>query len=135
MNFHCIDGDCEYPCESCIAAGANINFEDVPKGLTEAEKKQFQHDFYKKAEKFREEIKIETLKKAALKYQEPFNPSSWTIEELAKHAMAENYDQQNYIYGMYQRLIEQEKKIKFYENRFSLISNYLDGMMKMKEAK
>lgn len=51
------------------------------------------------------------MRKAAKKYKEPFNPASWTIEELAKYAMAENYDQQNYIYGMYERLLSQEKEI------------------------
>jgi hypothetical protein len=73
---------------------------------------QLNHPFYKEAEAFRKEIERETMQKAAVKYPEPFNPFSWTIEKLAKHAMAENYDQQNYIYGMYQVMIEQEKEIK-----------------------
>ena len=60
--------------------------------------RQLDHQFYKDADAFRDEIKAATMRKAAKKYKEPFNPASWTIEELAKHAMAENYDQQNYIY-------------------------------------
>jgi hypothetical protein len=73
---------------------------------------QLNHPFYKEAEAFRKEIEKETMQKAAVKYPEPFNPFNWTIEKLAKHAMAENYDQQNYIYGMYQVMVEQEKEIK-----------------------
>lgn len=62
--------------------------------------RQLDHPFYKKVDDFRDEIKQETLLKASEKYTEPFNPASWTIEQLGKHAMAENYDQGNYIVGL-----------------------------------
>jgi hypothetical protein len=75
--------------------------------------KQLNHPFYKDADAFRNEIKMETLKKAAVKYPEPFNPFKWTITQLGKHAMAENYDQQNYIYGMFVRLQAQETTINY----------------------
>jgi predicted N-formylglutamate amidohydrolase len=91
---------------------------------------QLDHLFYKEAEDFREDIKMETMKKASVKYNEPFNPASWTIEQLAKHAMAENYDQQNYIFGMYQRLIEQEKEI---ERLKEMIGNKNDTIIKTNE--
>jgi hypothetical protein len=116
MSFYCYSGDCEKQCEACETK-PNINFEDIPSIYTKEEKMQFEHEFYKKAENFREEIKVATLKKAALKYKEPFNPSSWTIDQLAKHAMAENYDQQNYIYGMYERLLAQEAEITLLKNK------------------
>ena len=69
-------------------------------------------------DKFRESIKLETLKKAAEKYPEPFNPEKWTTEELARHAMAENYDQSNYIYGMYERMQQLEKERDKYKGLF-----------------
>jgi hypothetical protein len=90
------------PCKDC-------------KELQEKLIKQLEHPFYKGAKEFRKEIENETMVKAAKKYKEPFNPFSWTIEELAKHAMAENYDQQNYIFGMYEvmkQLEAENEKLK-----------------------
>lgn len=80
-------------------------------GIDSSLKRQLEHPFYKRVDDFRNEIKLETLEKAAVKYPEPFNPNSWSIEQLAKHAMAENYDQGNYIVGMYERMVAQEDKI------------------------
>lgn len=76
--------------------------------------KQLNHPFYAASHEFRAEVELETMKKAAKKYPEPFNPHSWTNEQLAKHAMAENYDQQNYIFGMFE-------KLKWYESELAKI--------------
>jgi hypothetical protein len=65
-------------------------------------RRQLEHSFYNRTDQFREDVKQETLVKAAKKYPEPFNPFNWTIYQLAKHAMAENYDQGNYINGLYE---------------------------------
>ncbi len=78
-------------------------------------KRQLEHPFYKESDQFREGIKMATLKKAAEKYPEPFNQSNWTIKQLAEHAMAENYDQQNYIFGMYERMQQLEKEVEFHK--------------------
>lgn len=64
-------------------------------------KEQLNHWFYKESDEFREGIKMEQLAKAAEKYPKPFEPTDWTARELVTHAMQENYDQQNYIYGLY----------------------------------
>lgn len=69
---------------------------------------QLNHPFYKRTDQFREEVKYETLVKASKKYPEPFNPDSWSSYQLAKHAMAENYDQGNYINGLYERIVKLE---------------------------
>jgi hypothetical protein len=74
--------------------------------------KQLAHPFYKRVDEFRDEVKREALLKAADKYPEPFNPQSWTSEQLAKHAMAENYDQGNYIIGLYDKCVELEERLK-----------------------
>lgn len=110
---------CNYRCDYCNKETYG-NYNACPRCLQKGAMKEINHNlqqqlihpFYKDAESFREEVKMETMKKAAEKYNEPFNPASWTIEELAKHAMAENYDQQNYIYGMYERLQVQEQRIE-----------------------
>jgi hypothetical protein len=72
---------------------------------------QLNNPFYKRTEMFRDQIKMETMEKAAKKYPEPFNPDSWTTYMLAHHAMAENYDQGNYINGLYERAIKLENVI------------------------
>lgn len=116
----------EKPCKKCGGDRVEKKFYNHELGFVcrckdcESEraafKKQLDHPFYLAAEEFREGIKQETLLKASKKYKEPFNPESWTIEQLAKHAMAENYDQQNYIYGMYERLMSLEKELEFARN-------------------
>lgn len=69
----------------------------------EALQMQLDHPFYKRVDKFREEVKADTLAKASKKYDEPFNPQSWSVRQLGWHAMAENYDQSNYIVGLMER--------------------------------
>lgn len=114
----------------------NINYEDTPKdNFRETLQKQLDHPFYKKADAFRNEIKRETLEKAAKKYNEPFNPNSWSIEQLAKHAMAENYDQTNYIYGMYERLQQQEEAIKTSNLKENEIIRILNGALVLNDPK
>jgi hypothetical protein len=96
----------------------------------EALQKQLEHPFYKRAEEFRNGVKMETMEKAAKKYKEPFNPASWTSEELAKHAMAENYDQENYIFGLYEALKASEQKAVMLKDRIQracvIMENELD---------
>lgn len=90
------------------ALGGNFdNTSLVPSPLAQ----QLAHPFYKRTDELRTEVKMETLKKAAEKYPEPFNPHSWTAEQLVKHAMAENYDQSNYINGLYEKLVEIKKNL------------------------
>jgi hypothetical protein len=96
--------------------------------------RQLDHKFYKDADAFRNGVKMETLKKAAQKYPEPFNPASWTIEELAKHAMAENYDQQNYIYGMYERLTTLERENAELESLYNKRCTEIEGLMQKLEG-
>lgn len=76
----------------------------------ESLQKQLDHPFYKRVDDFRDEVKQETLLKASEKYPEPFNPGSWSIKQLGKHAMSENYDQGNYIVG----LMDVAEKLKVY---------------------
>lgn len=72
---------------------------------------QLEHDFYKRTDAFRDQVKLEALTKAAEKYPEPFNPDSWSSEQLARHAMAENYDQSNYINGLYEKLQKTKQEL------------------------
>ncbi|MFS0784767.1 hypothetical protein [Bacillus sp. 1P06AnD] len=82
--------------------------------------KHLTHPLYRQAESYRETIRREQIIKGSEKYVEPFNPSSWTVQQLADHAMQENVDQAHYIYGMKKRMEEQEIYIKELEGKLSL---------------
>lgn len=86
--------------------------------------RQLNNPFYKRVDEFREEVKREQFAKAVKKYNEPFNPDSWTGEELARHAMQENYDQSVYITGLMDRVVKQEKTIEFLLGTLSSIANH-----------
>jgi len=60
--------------------------------------------FYRECDDYREVQRLGQIKKGADKYPEPFNPNSWSGEELLAHAMQENVDQAHYIYGTYKKL-------------------------------
>lgn len=74
---------------------------------------QLNHPFYQEVDNYRNEIKLGTMKKAAVKYDEPFDPESWTSDELSDHAMMENYDQSVYITGLRDRCRKLENMMKF----------------------
>lgn len=74
---------------------------------------QLNHPFYQDVEEFRNEVKAETMIKAAEKYDEPFDPASWTGDELANHAMMENYDQSVYITGLRDHCRKLESMMRF----------------------
>jgi hypothetical protein len=103
MEFKCFDEDfngirCKEQCEACTEARI----------MRETEKKHehLNSPFYKRSENFRAEVKRGQILKGAEKYHEPFNPRSWTAEELLVHAMQENVDQEHYQYGLYEKLVE-----------------------------
>jgi hypothetical protein len=107
MKFKCISEDlsgerCEKQCEACESAYKRLE-----------EKRKHEHlssPFYKRSEDFRANVKRGQILKGAKKYPEPFNPHSWTAEELLVHAMQENVDQEHYQYGLYEKIIELEKE-------------------------
>lgn len=72
-----------------------------------------QNPFYKREKEFREYMERQQTIKGFEEYPEPFNPASWSNEELIEHAMAENVYQSRYIYGMYERMQVQEQEIQY----------------------
>lgn len=74
-------------------------------------RKHLQHPFYYRANEYREEQRRGQILKGAAKYPEPFKPENWSPKELLAHAMQENIDQGHYIYGLYEKIEEQVKKI------------------------
>lgn len=66
--------------------------------------KHLKHPFYDEANEYREMVRNEQILKGAEKYPEPFNPFSWTPEQLIQHFMQENVDQSHYAFGLYQQI-------------------------------
>lgn len=84
--------------------------------------KHLTHPFYKEVEDYVLEVSREQILKGAAKYTEPFDPDSWTGEELANHAMQENRDQAVYITGMRTKMRQQERRIKELEIEVASLS-------------
>jgi hypothetical protein len=74
--------------------------------------KHLNNPFYKTVKENVEKFAMQQILKGAETYPEPFNPDSWTEEELYEHNMQELADAQNYSTGMFDRLIKQRKEIE-----------------------
>lgn len=61
--------------------------------------------FYEEARNLWTATQEEQIEKGILKYREPFNPFSWSPEQLLKHAIQENVDQLHYMVGLYQLIV------------------------------
>jgi hypothetical protein len=56
--------------------------------------------FYKKALALFTKTQESQIEKGLKKYPEPFNPHSWTPEELLNHALEETVDLTHYLVGL-----------------------------------
>ncbi len=74
--------------------------------------KHFNHPFYQTVKENVEKFRMSQIEKGAETYPEPFNPDSWTEEQLYEHSMQELADAQNYNTGMLDRMIKQRKEIE-----------------------
>lgn len=73
--------------------------------------------FYKKALQLFTRTQEAQIQKGMEKYPEPFNPHSWTPEELLNHALEETVDLTHYLVGLKELLDEKDKEIEKYKNR------------------
>lgn len=96
-------------CSDCMEKAANIQ-------------KHLDHPFYAEVKEYVDEVEHQQILKGAEKYPEPYNPNSWTGEELALHAMQELRDGQVYVTGMRQRMLKQEKIITSLKMHLSRIA-------------
>jgi hypothetical protein len=67
--------------------------------------------FYKKALTLFTKTQETQIKKGLEKYPEPFNPHSWTPEELLNHALEETVDLTHYLVGLKELLDAKDKEI------------------------
>jgi hypothetical protein len=73
--------------------------------------------FYKKALSLFTRTQEAQIKKGMEKYPEPFNPHSWTPEELLNHALEETVDLTHYLVGLKELLDAKDKEIQKYKDR------------------
>lgn len=77
------------------------------------------HPFYKKVDEITAEVAKGQILKGAAKYDEPFNPDSWTGEELGNHALEELRDGQVYVVGMVEKIKGLEEKNGYLKERLN----------------
>lgn len=93
-------------CKDCEAAAERLQ-------------KHLNNPFYKKVKENVDKFAMDQILKGAETYPEPFNPDSWTEEQLYEHAMQELADAQNYNTGMLDRMIKQRELIEQMEAKLT----------------
>lgn len=73
--------------------------------------------FYKKALNLFTKTQEAQIQKGLAKYPEPFNPHSWTPEQLLNHALEETVDLTHYLVGLKELLDAKDEEIKKYKDR------------------
>jgi hypothetical protein len=68
--------------------------------------------FYEKAKNLWQTVQNAQILKGLQKYPEPFNPHSWTPEELLNHALEETVDLTHYLVGLKELLDAKDKEIQ-----------------------
>ena len=68
--------------------------------------------FYEKVKSIFSSTQQKQILKGAEKYDEPFNPDSWTATELLDHGMQEAVDLMTYLTGLHEKVqaLEEENK-------------------------
>jgi hypothetical protein len=103
---------------------------DDCKKAAERREKHLNHPFYIDARKIWTNHQWAQIEKGAVKYPEPFTPSSWSNEQLVEHAIQENVDQLHYIVGMKERMEEQAKEIERLNKENENQLHYINGARK-----
>jgi hypothetical protein len=68
--------------------------------------------FYEKAKALWQRTQDAQILKGLQKYPEPFNPHSWTPEQLLNHALEETVDLTHYLVGLKELLDAKDKEIQ-----------------------
>jgi hypothetical protein len=68
--------------------------------------------FYQKALRLFTKTQSAQIQKGLAKYPEPFNPHSWSPDELLNHALEESVDLVHYLVGLKELLDAKDKQIE-----------------------
>src|SRR5574342_641141 len=69
------------------------------------------YPFYKKARDLWMETQVNQIIKGLDKYPEPFNPRSWSPQQLLNHALEEAVDLTHYLVGLKELLDDKDAEI------------------------
>lgn len=83
--------------------------------------------FYEKAKELWQTTQKQQIIKGLKKYPEPFNPHSWTPEELLNHALEETVDLTHYLVGLKELLDAKDQEINKLENRIIYLERQLSS--------
>jgi hypothetical protein len=90
--------------------------------------------FYKKALALFTRTQEAQISKGLAKYPEPFNPHSWTPNELLNHALEETVDLTHYLVGLKELLDAKDEEIEKYKNRCLDYERKINKMFKIKKS-
>lgn len=65
------------------------------------------------------------IQKGIEKYPEPFNPRSWSPQELLNHALEETVDLTHYLVGLKVLLDDKDEEIRHLKHRLALLEGEL----------
>lgn len=91
------------------------------------------HPFYKKVDVITAEVAEGQILKGAEKYDEPFNPKSWTGREKAIHLLQELRDAQVYGVGMLEHIEELEEEIEHLRSEIDNLNFSRQGLFHTKD--
>jgi hypothetical protein len=79
--------------------------------------------FYEKARNLFLRTQDAQIQKGLLKYPEPFNPHSWSPQELLTHALEETVDLTHYLVGLKEQLDAKDDYIKQLEQELRYLKS------------
>jgi hypothetical protein len=85
--------------------------------------KEMTTPFYEKARNLFLKTQDAQIQKGLQKYPEPFNPMSWTPQELLNHALEETVDSVHYLVGLKVQLDAKDNYIKQLEQELRYLKS------------
>lgn len=79
--------------------------------------------FYEKAKNLWQKVQENQIYKGLQKYPEPFNPHSWTSDELLNHALEETVDLTHYLVGLKEQLDTKDAYIQQLEQELRYLKS------------
>lgn len=89
--------------------------------------------FYQLAHDMWEKTQQTQIVKGLHKYEEAFNPASWTGDELMEHALQESVDLVHYLVGLGAKVKAQEQEIAFLKAQLTIQEHYVQKLLNKTE--
>lgn len=116
--------------EKAVEGSEKMLEQSIMNGFSEKEQEHLNNPFYKKVDEITEKVAVQQILKGAEKYDEPFNPASWTGEQLVNHGLQEARDLQVYLVGLKEHIERLEEDKKFLQSSIDSL-HYANKMLKL----